>query len=197
MTSYHCAYCRTTFSSFSSTVDHFVEAHSDVEIKFTRKDTTCSKIFNFKIIPEICRQQGRTVTVNDKYEKIHVSRPNTIPKDSPCSKVEKISESLYEMEIGADDTDACNEEEEIDYGEVVAFLPAVIEELKRIGKYEEYLSFHRLVRDRKFPLNNIAFILFLDAVRWFCMDTTIVRMRYSEDVKLFWKTGLRLSMVGF
>lgn len=105
MTSYHCAYRRTTFSSFSSTVDHFVEAHSDVEIKFTRKDTTCSKIFNFKIIPEICRQQGRTVTVNDKYEKIHVSRPNTIPKDSPCSKVEKISESLYEVEIGADDTD--------------------------------------------------------------------------------------------
>lgn len=60
---------------------------------------------------------------------------------------------------------ACNEEEEIDYGEVVALLPAVIEELKRIGKYEEYLSFHRLVRDGTFPLNNIAFIPFLDVVR--------------------------------
>ena len=56
----------------------------------------------------------------------------------------------------------------------------------------EYIYFHKLVSDGKFPLDNLAFLLFSDVVRWFGTETAIYSMRYSEEIKFFWKTGLRL-----
>ena len=79
-----------------------------------------------------------------------------------------------------------------EYTEIVSLIPTVIDDLKRAGKLTEYISFHKLVGDGKFPLNNLAFLLFLDVVRWFGTETAIYSMRYSEEIKLFWKTGLRL-----
>jgi hypothetical protein len=52
-------------------------------------------------IPEICRQQGRSITVNKTRETIHISRCNTIAKDSPCGKVSKPTDndSLDDFEV--------------------------------------------------------------------------------------------------
>jgi hypothetical protein len=36
-----------------------------------------------------------------------------------------------------------------------------------LGKKDKLLKFFKLVQDGKFPLNNIAFELFLDIVEWF------------------------------
>ena len=56
----------------------------------------------------------------------------------------------------------------------------------------EYVSFNRLLAEEKIPMDNIAFLLFLDVVRWFSLDGYTTSMRYSEEVKLFLCTGLRL-----
>jgi hypothetical protein len=37
-------------------------------------------------------------------------------------------------------------------------IPTVIDELKRAGKLTEYIYFHKLVSDGKFPLDNLAFL---------------------------------------
>ena len=41
-------------------------------------------------------------------------------------------------------------------------------------------------------MTNIAFLLFLDIVRWYSLDDATTSMRYMEEVKEFWRTGLRL-----
>ena len=66
-----------------------IESHSEQTLKFSQKDGANIKVKNFKIIPEICRQQGRSITVNKTRETIHISRCNTVAKDSPCGKVSK------------------------------------------------------------------------------------------------------------
>ena len=71
-------------------------------------------------------------------------------------------------------------------------LPNVIESLKKAGKLDEYVQFNRLLSDGKFPMTNITFLLFLDIVRWYSLDDVTTTMRFSEGVKEFWCTGLRL-----
>jgi hypothetical protein len=61
----------------------------------------------------------------------------------------------------SEDSDADEE-----YDEIVALIHCVVEEMKRIGTYYDYLSFHKLISKGKFPLNNVAFLLFLDVIHW-------------------------------
>ena len=71
-------------------------------------------------------------------------------------------------------------------------LPDVIRTLKENERLQEYISFNRLLAEKKIPVHNIAFLLFIDVVRWFSLEGYTTSMRYSEQVKLFWRTGLRL-----
>ena len=41
------------------------------------------RTINFKAIPDLCREQGRTITIDEIKEKIHISKANVVPKDSP------------------------------------------------------------------------------------------------------------------
>ena len=50
-----------------------------------------TKTINFKVIPDICREQGRTITNNKKEKKIHFCRCNVIPKET--SKIKKYANS--------------------------------------------------------------------------------------------------------
>ena len=65
---------------------------------------------------------------------------------------------------------------------VVEVFQDVLDKLSDVGKKDKLLKFFKLVRDGKFPLNNIAFELFLDIVEWFDKDESR-QMRYSQ---LFW-----------
>jgi hypothetical protein len=49
------------------------------------------KTIYFKIIPDLCREQGRTITVNNDTQTIHVSRCGENPEESPVKKIEKES----------------------------------------------------------------------------------------------------------
>ena len=58
--------------------------------------------------------------------------------------------------------------------------------LKANNKVEKVLTFLRLIVEGKFPLNNVAFLLFTDVVQWFSLDD-VRQMRYSETtLKFFW-----------
>ena len=49
-------------------------------------------------------------------------------------------------------------------------LDKCFEDLKTAGKYEVFMKFMKLVANNVFPLNNIAFLLFMDNVEWFSED---------------------------
>jgi hypothetical protein len=46
-------------------------------------------------------------------------------------------------------------------------LPSVVETLKRKGKLETWIKFNKLLSTDSFPLDNIAFLLVLDVIKWF------------------------------
>jgi hypothetical protein len=56
--------------------------------------------------------------------------------------------------------------------------------LSDVGKKDKLLKFSKLVQDGKFPLNNIAFELFLDIVEWFDKNESL-QMRNSPSTLQF------------
>ena len=82
-------------------------------------------------------------------------------------------------------------QEDDTFAELVKILPTVLSSLKDSGKLEEYILYNKLVAEKRFPLDNIAFLLFNDVVRWFGSEHS-TQFRYSEECKLFWNTGFKL-----
>ncbi|CAG2226539.1 unnamed protein product [Mytilus edulis] len=75
--------------------------------------------------------------------------------------------------------------------ELYELLPSVIQTLKNEGEMDSYVKFNRLLAGNKLPLKNIAFLLFKDVVSWYSLDDSH-KMRYSPEVKQFWRVGLKL-----
>ena len=67
---------------------------------------------------------------------------------------------------------------------IVEVFQDVLDKLSDVGKKVKLLKFFKLVQDGKFPLNNIAFELFLDIVEWFDKDESR-KMRYSPSTLHF------------
>ena len=72
-------------------------------------------------------------------------------------------------------------------------IPAVFMYLKSAGQDRTFLQYMyvTLLAAHRLRLNNIAFLLFLDVVRWFSNSITH-SMRYRETVKQFWNIGRTL-----
>ena len=75
--------------------------------------------------------------------------------------------------------------------ELSHLLPSVLDSLSNSNQKETFMKFARMVASGQFPMNNIAYLLFMDVVDWFSSDST-TKMRYSEDTKKFWRVGLKL-----
>ena len=74
---------------------------------------------------------------------------------------------------------------------VVEVFQDVLDKLSDVGKKNQLLKFFKLVQDGKFPLNNIAFELFLDIVEWFDKGESR-QMRYSPSTLHFFGLGRKL-----
>ena len=81
-----CGYCPISSSQFKETINHLVTSHSEKEIKMKKLDGTVLRTHNYQIIPNICREQGREITLNEHTGTIHVSKPDKVTKDSPFKK---------------------------------------------------------------------------------------------------------------
>ncbi|WAR26930.1 hypothetical protein MAR_012634, partial [Mya arenaria] len=74
--------------------------------------------------------------------------------------------------------------------EMIKMVPSVLEKLSKYGNDKTLLDFFSLVANDKFPLENIAFTLWMEVVKWYsCTNTSM--MRYSNITKKFWKLGYR------
>ena len=203
---FKCYYCEWENPNFTEIIHHLLEHHPQEQIRFKKHKDNKLKSISYKVIPDLCREQGRVISLNEAEHKIHVSKSNTLLKDSPFKKLTKIVSNQHDespqrfVTIPREDNYCCDEPyimEEVDehddvYEELVSLLPGVLDTLRACNKTDEYLAFNRLLNDKKFPVSNIAFLLFLDVVRWLSLDRSTTFMRYSSDVKLFWQTGLRL-----
>ncbi|KAL5011712.1 hypothetical protein ScPMuIL_010263 [Solemya velum] len=122
---------------------------------------------------------------------------------SPLAKKSKLvrTDDKFELENDADfdedihmltaEEDNIEEQKYDDAESVVKQLPLVIENLKKHGQFEIWKKFHEMLSENRFPMDNIAYLLFLDVVKWFGHEN-VVSMRYDEQVTKFWRIGYRL-----
>ena len=190
---FQCVYCDQTTESYKDIVHHQIEAHAFDELKFKRVDGEHRKLLSYKLTPDMCREQGRVISVDEQTNTIHVSRRNINSNESPLKKICKVDGPVSNTEdVNLSEEINIDVDTDCDLQELTELLPSVVKSLKDCGKYEDYISFNQLISKGKFPLDNIAFLLFLDVVRWYSLDKSTTCMRYSEPCKLFWKTGFKL-----
>ena len=107
-------------------------------------------------------------------------RRNLFTKDLQNVSFMNLDESIGKIEV--------DPKEE---ASVVEVFQDVLDKLSDVGKKDKLLKFFKLVQDGKFPLNNIAFELFLDIVEWFDKDESR-QMRYSPSTLQFFWLGRKL-----
>ena len=77
----------------------------------------------------------------------------------------KTSVPVAESIPGDDDEERTDDDErEI----LIKLIPSVVETVKNNGQLETWIQFNQLlsILQLSFPMDNIAFLLFLDVVRW-------------------------------
>ena len=59
----------------------------------------------------MCREQGRTITVNNDTQTIHVSRCGENPKESPVKKIERVEKNVKPTELNTETDPLVTEED--------------------------------------------------------------------------------------
>jgi len=74
---------------------------------------------------------------------------------------------------------------------LISPIPHAVGEMKNCEGLEVVESFYKLVKEKKFPLTNISYLLWCDVVKWFSRKDTR-SMRYSDECLQFFWDGKRL-----
>lgn len=195
---YICHYCVSPFFIYEKLIDHLCQRHPEQDIKYRQKELnheTGKFGYQTKLYPN-CRPGDKTITVTadkrlcilnaDRTKRKKVNTPKKV-----CSSAMILSESSSEDEICEQDMDFQFEnldinldKEENDISEdlelLVKLMPAVVKSLKEHNQLSTYVKWCKLIKDGRFPLNNICYMLFLDLVEWFEKPNTS-QMRYFQD----------------
>ena len=93
---------------------------------------------------------------------------------------QEIENDSVDTTVVWDDAD----DEDEDFSVMANMLPDVIKSLKENNQLDVFMRFFELVKNDKFPPNQIAYLLFLDVIRLLASND-IRQMRYSDEIKLF------------
>lgn len=131
------------------------------------------------------KNQDPLNTPEDKVEAVKYS--STQPADNGANlDVDDLKPSLLGVSECVDSPQVDSDELE----EITELLPIVLGNLSRDGFDKMLLDFFKLVASGDFPMQNIAFLLWTEIVKWYKCKTT--EMRYSEATKTFWKLRYKL-----
>ena len=112
---------------------------------------------------------------------------NTDPPGGPAKERPRIWNTQAKKCLFAEDDDTDGECINA-YNIIGKYLPTALALLQDLL---DFTNFIRLISECTYPLDNIAFMLFLETVRWYSMQTT-TQMNYSEQSLDFWKVRYRL-----
>ena len=74
-------FCPEKPSNFKSTIQHLINCHRDDEMRVRQFEGCQMWTINFKAFPDHCGEQGKTITIYEINEKIHISKAKVVPKD--------------------------------------------------------------------------------------------------------------------
>ena len=169
---YLCYYCTLTADDWEEIILHLSNSHNNLELKFK------SKI--------LCENSGKIQIISKSYGFIPHNTNFELNKEEETVKIlkDEICHESYTENTSCDD--------EVDIGQehqdVVDILADALKELKIAGHSSALVNFLKLVAQKKFPLQNIAFLLFCDVISWYSCDNTVL-MRYQQVTKMFWRIG--------
>jgi hypothetical protein len=84
-----------------------------------------------------------------------------------------------------------DDEDDEDITQVIKDIPSVVSKLRSYGHFEIWKKFNNMISNNEFPMDNIAYLLFLDIVKWYGSQNAVT-MRYDETVTKFWRVGYKL-----
>ena len=143
---------------------------------------------NFNVIPEKIKALGQKIQTDctSNALTIHIAKDNSTDIttiSSPLHKRMKTSVPVAESIPGDDDwplTPMDVDEEGTDDDEreiLIKLIPSVVETMKNHGQLETWIQFNQLLSTQSFPMDNIAFLLFLDVVRWWQETQCLIRVK--------------------
>jgi len=171
-----CYYCQTTFLNFTKAILHSTSSHDSLELKARSLELNSSignidyRSHNFNVIPKEHKTAGQSIQADPSDDKLSIRITRTggveIAISSPTSKTIGQCTSLRslgkEINMTIDDEMSVDINTNTDLETLTNLLPSVVETLKRKGKIETWIRFNHLLSTDSFPLDNIAFLLFLD-----------------------------------
>ena len=215
LSAYRCYYCALN-GCFETVINHSFDIHTEEPLKCRQLvlDSSTGKFKyqtkQYDVLPSTLKQSRKYIACDSLNESIHIQASSD--DCSPFRKRQKndctsrIRQNLFgstlETELDIHTRNAEHSEEDTTNNsmdlslasieeEMSKLLPAVVHELSKVDKIDGLLSFMRLVKSGKFPLENIAFELFHDVVKWFSVENSSL-MRYNKNTKDFWRLGYRL-----
>ena len=195
---YKCHYCRQDRDSFQDIVNHSIENHKTEVVKIRKlvlHESSGKFLYqskNYKYIPEDLYKQGKEIIPHDKNESIVIREKNSELCSPFAKKMHLATRSASNEKSVEPHTTVFTEtvmEQQIQ--EMSSMIPQVLSNLQTIGKLDTWMKFHKMLANGTFPMDNIAFQLFLDVAEWFSLDNTL-GMRYSDQVTRFWRMGYKL-----
>jgi hypothetical protein len=194
-----CFYCRTSFLNFTEAIIHSTSSHDSLVLKVRSLELNSStgkigyRIHNFNVIPKELKSAGQSIQADPTDDKLSIRITRTggeeITISSPTSKK---SRRCTSKDTNTTIDDEMSVDINTDLETLTNLLPSVVETLKRKGKIETWIKFNKLLSTDSFPLENIAFLLFLDVVKWFDSGNT-TSMRYEDPVvNKFWRIGYKM-----
>ncbi len=207
-----CYYCHHRFQSLTTTITHLVAAHPAEELSVLIRIQLKYKAYHYNILAGSL--EGKHFQVNEEtFQVLYGHGSYCATPDPKCKKMsaspKKVTNTAKRLfERDEEQTEAVDKSTNTEMSatisigdiqsdiqqpvlEMIELLPFVTSILKDSGTLEQWVEFFRLVRNGKFPLDNIALQLFLDVVKWHSCDT-VYAMRYSSNVKRFWAVGYKL-----
>jgi len=195
---FSCYYCKCKFQELKGIIEHSVDVHSNEQLKIrvlTINEVTGNNTYvrkDFSVLPSEIKAQGKTVVVKDSKVLVDEAIPVDETANIPVDKAANIS---VDEAVNAPPT--CLDEELFTFDGKDAvqrlqdLLPEAVSKLENSGNLATWITLHEMLADGTFPMDNIAFRLFMDVVRFLSLPTSAA-MRYSNDVKLFWRAGYLL-----
>lgn len=175
-----CGTCNQRRNSIEDAYVHSNQFHPDTSFKIYK--------------PILCHESGKKKYVSEDFKFNPVGDITDLEfvdeglirkkqtNSEPSSSKEDANSALDETEVNID---------KALLQELTDLFPKVVSSIKKHGDLEIWTEFFRLINEGKFPLENIAYKLFLDVVQWHSLSDK-TKMRYSSEVKTFWAIVYRI-----
>ena len=169
------------------------------------------RTLNFNVIPSVLHETDKYILPYVDNEKISLKILNKnevdvgfsnlslqdTPSKSPVTKKfrtstpchDELQNTSYEVFFNetldiSDKSEHITFEKERYIDEIKACLPEVVKAMEQCGQLENWATFHRLLKEEKFPLENIAFHLFMDVCKFYGSESVhIVKLFVIEEKK--------------